>query len=151
MVFLDQAGPAALRGMPTNKAIARVVDQVRGRVRASSVQAPRLIEFSFLFCSVRVVFAYSLTSKYWFPDDNINCRVRGRVSNKALYSHARTGIFGYDDSKMLRFIVVGDSENFMHKDIRLENVYVRNSQDLEQAELAMGGFSGAQIGVMTVS
>lgn len=39
----------------------------------------------------------------------------------------------------------------MHKDIKMENMYVTRVHDLEQATLAVGDFGGAQIGEETVS
>lgn len=55
------------------------------------------------------------------------------------------------DAKLLRFIVAGDATKLMHKDIKLENIFVSNAHDLELAELAVGDFGGAQNGIAMVS
>lgn len=48
--------------------------------------------------------------------------------------------------QLLRFIVSGDSVNFMHKDIKMGNVFVVNTHDTESATLAVGDFGAAQQG-----
>lgn len=55
------------------------------------------------------------------------------------------------ETKLLRFIVAADATNLMHKDIKLENIFVSNAHDLEQAELSVGDFGGAQNGIVMVS
>lgn len=54
-------------------------------------------------------------------------------------------------SKLLRFIVSGDSINLMHRDIKMQNMYVRNADDLTRVELVVGDFGGAQRGEQTVN
>lgn len=58
---------------------------------------------------------------------------------------------GVPAKKLLRFIVEGDAINLMHKDIKMENMFVTKMHDLDQASLAVGDFGGAQIGEETVS
>lgn len=57
----------------------------------------------------------------------------------------------YSPQQLLRLIVAGDAMNLMHKDIKLENVFVRNAGNLQLAELALGDFGGAQNGRVTVN
>lgn len=40
--------------------------------------------------------------------------------------------------------------NLMHKDIKMENMFVTNVHDLDRASLAVGDFGGAQMGEETV-
>lgn len=40
--------------------------------------------------------------------------------------------------------------NFMHSNVIVENVYVRNADNLQLAELAMGDFGGSHNGGVTV-
>lgn len=53
--------------------------------------------------------------------------------------------------QLLRFIVSGDAINFMHTDINMENIYIRCGENVRQVKLAVGNFSGAQNGELTVS
>lgn len=55
------------------------------------------------------------------------------------------------ETKLLRFIVAADAVNLMHKDIKLENIFVSNAHNLELAGLAVGDFGGAQNGIAMVS
>lgn len=48
--------------------------------------------------------------------------------------------------QLLRFIVEGDLINVMHRGINTDNMYVRNANRLETAELAMGGFGRLEHG-----
>lgn len=52
--------------------------------------------------------------------------------------------------QLLRFIVSGDLVNLMHKDIKLDNIFVVNTHDTESATLAVGDFGAAQRGESTV-
>lgn len=52
--------------------------------------------------------------------------------------------------QLLRFIVAGDTVNIMHKDIKMDNVFVVNTHDTESATLAVGDFGAAQRGEPTV-
>ena len=45
----------------------------------------------------------------------------------------------------------GDSINLMHKDIKMQNMFVVNAHNLEMATLAVGDFGAAQRGVPTVT
>ncbi|CAM9261297.1 unnamed protein product, partial [Sphacelaria rigidula] len=49
-------------------------------------------------------------------------------------------------NQLLRFIIAGDERNFMHKDLKMDNIYVRNTHDLDLVQLAVGDFGGAQRG-----
>lgn len=44
----------------------------------------------------------------------------------------------------------GDSINMMHRDMKIQNIFVTNATNLELAELAVGDFGGAQHGHQTV-
>lgn len=39
----------------------------------------------------------------------------------------------------------------MHKDMKIENLFVRNAESIQVAELAVGDFGAAQKGKLTVS
>lgn len=56
-----------------------------------------------------------------------------------------------DLEQLLRFIVAADGANFMHKDMKIENAFVRNAENLQVADLVVGDFGAAQKGTMTVS
>lgn len=52
--------------------------------------------------------------------------------------------------KLMRFIVKACSIHVMHKDIDVWNLFVVNAEDLDLAELAVGGFGAAQQGEQMV-
>lgn len=54
------------------------------------------------------------------------------------------------DSKLLEFVVAGDAENLMHRDIKMQNMFVAKAHDLDRAELAVGDFGAAQRGDQAV-
>lgn len=41
--------------------------------------------------------------------------------------------------------------NFMHKDLKMDNIYAKHTHDLELVHLAIGDFGGAQKGQEKVS
>lgn len=53
--------------------------------------------------------------------------------------------------QLLRVIVAGDAINMVHNGIDINNMYVRNAQRPETAELAMGAFGAAKRGRVNVS
>lgn len=55
-----------------------------------------------------------------------------------------TGIF--NPSQLLQFIVSADEINFVHMDIKMTNMFVVQSQNLEMAKLAVGDFGSSQRG-----
>lgn len=48
--------------------------------------------------------------------------------------------------QLLHFIVSADAIHFMHRDIKMKNVFVVQSHNLELARLAAGDFGAAQRG-----
>lgn len=53
--------------------------------------------------------------------------------------------------QLLRFIVSANNVNLMHKDMKIENLFVRHAENPEIAELAVGDFGATQRGEVTVS
>lgn len=51
--------------------------------------------------------------------------------------------------QLLEFVVSGNHENLMHKDLKMANIFVTGAQNLEFAQLAVGDFGAAQEGDLT--
>lgn len=54
-------------------------------------------------------------------------------------------------AQLLRFVMAGNYMHLMHRDVKIQNIFVKQAHNLELAELAVGDFGAAQEGQENVS